>query len=96
MYLLSSECVKFEALLLTFDFDIQHFWVNAEGQVAWQGPGCGRPGNQSHFLVLNQWEADDDRRVLNVLKAKNGPNSWSILRFTSQNCILSPVLHQGV
>lgn len=55
---------------VTFDLDIQHLRVDTEGQVAWQCPRCGCPGDQSHFLILNQWEVDDDRRVLNVLKAK--------------------------
>lgn len=57
-------------IFVTFDLDIQHLRVDTQGQVAWQCPWCGCPGNQSHFLILNQWEVDGDRWVLNILKAK--------------------------
>lgn len=60
----------FKFCFFTFDLDVQHLRVNTEGQVAWQCPGRGRPGNQGHILIANQREVNDDRRILNVLDAK--------------------------
>lgn len=95
MYLLELESAKVQVLRLTFDFDIQHFWVNAEGQVARQCPGCGGPGDQCHLLILNQWEVDDDRRVLNVLEAKNGPKWVNFMIYVSEvNFITSSALER--
>lgn len=61
-----------EVLLLTFDLDIRHLWVDTEGQVAGQCPGCGRPGNQGHLFVFHQREVNDDGWILDVLEERNG------------------------
>ena len=73
---------------LTFDLDIQELRVNTEGQVAWQCPGRGRPSDQSHFLIVNQWEVDNHRWVLNILETKNETDiKWfQHLRLNSTLC----------
>lgn len=59
-----------QALSLTFDLDIQELRVNAEDQVTWQCPWCGPPGDQSHVLILDQWEVDNHGWVLYILETK--------------------------
>lgn len=67
----NAHCYRLQGLLLTFDLHIHHLWVDTEGQVAGQCPGCGGPGNERHLLILYQWEVNDDGWILNVLEDGN-------------------------
>lgn len=90
------ELVQRTVSFLTFDFDIQQLWVNTEGKVAWQCPWCGRPGNQSHFLIFNQLEAYHDRWVLNFLETKMKQKEKSIQYLDPKSTILIIVLHKTI
>ena len=49
-------------ILRTFHFDIVELWVDAEGQVARQGPRGRRPGDHTNTGVLVQGEIHNDYR----------------------------------
>ncbi len=53
----------------TFDLDVDEVRVDAEGQVAGQGPWGGGPGEEADLLVLQQREGHDHRRVLHILRS---------------------------
>ena len=46
--------------MITFDFDVSEFRVDAKGQVARQGPRGRRPGDNTNTRVFIQWKIDYD------------------------------------
>lgn len=82
----NAYCNRFHVLLPTFDLHIRHLWVDTEGQVTGQCPGCGCPGNQGHVLILHQWKVNNDGWILNVLVGRNQEiqrRLWQFVYFSS-------------
>ena len=54
-------------LILIQNLQVSESWVEGEGQVAREGPGCGGPRDETCVGVLYHWEGNNDCWIIHIL-----------------------------